>query len=293
MIISLANLNTCLPQGTKRKRLYLEQIKNQIYSQVKSQEWGAKEWNTDGAYGILRKRDGNRSDLVYIYNPKTGSETMRFAMRGEFEGNNALSNAVILKKSELKRLAGADQHNEAFVFTTVRHPDERITSAYSTMIHRLHEKGWAHRNEVSYNITPWPESSTDISAWEDHFQSMVHTWMETIARFGWGHSDFWWDQHLIPQYEYLRGYNISHICCTDSLEECFPMIGIPKPKIIQNSYEKAKFMPEKKFQSFEMLRKETKSLIHELYRDDYVMYDIFCGNVGKKNALKFACTQQL
>lgn len=177
------------------------------------------------------------------------------------------------------------------MFTTLRHPEERIASAYSTMIKRLHGKGWAHRNKVPFNIILWPASKTDISSWNKHFRCMVHKWMETIDKFGWDHGDFWWDQHLIPQYEYLKGYNISQICCTDSLERCFLEIGIRQPSIIRNLYEKANFMPEKKIQSFGLLRDDTKSLVRKLYKDDYRVYDTFCG--AGRNDLNFATTQQL
>jgi hypothetical protein len=273
LVILTALLNylafTVQQQLPTTRSQYLELIRTGSYSIVKNQEWGDKTWNEEGEYGILRRH--KKTNLVYIYNPKTGSDTIRFAMRGEVERSHKSSQGIILNKTELQKCS------DAFIFTTVRNPEERIASAYSTMMHRLYERGWAHHNDLQLNITPWPQTSTDIQAWEDHFRQMVHVWMSTINRYGWDHPDLWWDQHLIPQYEYLKGYNISYICCTDRLDRCFSKIGLRPPKVVRNSYEKAAFMPEKKFQKFDLLKAETQMLVRKLYKDDYDIYDIFCG----------------
>ena len=262
---------------SKQKRVLLQEIRAASYSTVKSQEWGDKSWSEHGEYGILRKGVSLKtsSNLIYIYNPKTGSDTIRYALRGEVERSNKLSKGIILNKTDLQRL----QHS-SFVFTSVRHPEERITSAYSTMVNRLYQKGWAHNRDVQYNITRCPESSTDISAWEDHFRQMVHEWMTTVDIFGWNHPDLWYDQHLIPQIEYLKGYNISLVCCTNAMERCFSNIGLNQPKIVRNSYEKASFMPVKKFQKFDLLTEESKALVRKLYADDYILFNTFCESNG-------------
>jgi hypothetical protein len=41
------------------------------------------------------------------------------------------------------------------------------------MMHCLYERGWAHHNDQQLNITPWPQSTKDILAWEDHFHQTV------------------------------------------------------------------------------------------------------------------------
>ena len=127
VLLMINNVNVC---STTKLTLSLNHIQSSPYSIVKSQECGDKSWNEHGEYGILRKQ--NTSDLIYIYNPKTGSDTVRFAMRGQVNRSNKLSKGIVLNKTELQQL-----HNQDFVFTTVRHPEERITSAYSTMVNRL------------------------------------------------------------------------------------------------------------------------------------------------------------
>ena len=254
VVIMINNINAC---DATRLTLSLNHIRSSPYSIVKRQECGDKSWNEHGEYGILRNQ--NTSNLIYIYNPKTGSDTVRFAMRGQVERSNKLSKGKVFNKTELQNL-----HNRDFVFTTIRSPEERITSAYSTMMNRLSTRGWAHRGNLQYNITRWPNSSTDIPAWEEHFRQMVHVWMTVIAEFGWENNNFWWDQHLIPQYEYLKGYNISYICCTNALDRCFSKVRLDPPTIVRNSYEKAAFMPNEKFQSFHLLKKETKALVRKL-----------------------------
>ena len=106
----------------------------------------------------------------------------------------------------------------------------------------------------------------------------MHVWLTTIDKFGWNHSQIWWDQHLIPQYEYMKGYSISHICCTNALDICFQRIGLEPPKMKRNSYEKATFMPEKKFQQFDLLTEETKALVRKLYANDYDLCKLYCAN---------------
>jgi hypothetical protein len=86
---------------TTTRSQYLKLIQTGSYSIVKNQEWGDKTWNKEGEYGILRRH--KKTNSVYIYNPKTGSDKIRFAMRGEVEHSHKSSQGIILNKTELQK----------------------------------------------------------------------------------------------------------------------------------------------------------------------------------------------
>lgn len=210
---------------------------------------------------------------VYIYNPKTGSSAVRNAMKPE---------GIMMKKAETRKSAGVQ---DSFVFTTIRHPEERLVSAYGTLLNRYSlRKGklwWAHEDHNSGSVThdylPMPQSPTDIQSWKLHFQDSLHMWLKTVNNAGWDNPSFSWNIHLIPQIDHLRGYNISYIACSEYLSGTLTALGLRNPgRRNRNEHAKGK-MPTTKFQSFDLLRHETKELVRKLYHDDYALYNTFCG----------------
>lgn len=95
---------------------------------------------------------------------------------------------------------------------------------------------------------------------------------------GWQHKYCSWNEHIVPQIEFLKGYNLSFIGCLDSVNETFAKIhlNVSSEKTKGNSYEHTRNMPAEKFQSFDLLDLETKTLVQKVYHEDYELYRTFC-----------------
>ena len=264
---------------TNEQFIFLDQLQRMEYSQVKIEydKRPFRTWSTAGVPAtVTTSNDGTL--FVYMHIPKTASSHVTAAMRST--GSNMPSKAKTRELATLK---------DSFVFTTIRHPEDRLASAYGSIITRYLKRishGWAHElvsttdsssSLVPLDFLPIPESPTDITAWEQHFIDSIHQWLETVNNVGWDHPNFYWEHHFLPQIDNLHGYPVSYIVCPEKLDDTLLALGMEPSSGLQNAHEHVEDrMPRNKFQKYEMLREETKELVRKLYYDDYVMYNTFC-----------------
>mmetsp|Transcript_22099 Transcript_22099/g.34709 ORF Transcript_22099/g.34709 Transcript_22099/m.34709 type:complete len:110 (+) Transcript_22099:575-904(+) len=105
--------------------------------------------------------------------------------------------------------------------------------------------------------------------------------MRSVKENGWNTTNFLWNVHIVPQVEFMRGLNVSHIGCVGSINETltkFDLTGGAGTKVKKNQYEHNEKMPSKKFGSYAMLSVETKTLIREVYEEDYALFESLCTN---------------
>ena len=110
--------------------------------------------------------------------------------------------------------------------------------------------------------------------------------MNAVKMNGWNNTKFHWNEHIIPQVEFMRGLNVSHIGCIGSLNETLAKLhllddgggggGVDEEGVRMNQYERNDKMPSLKFGSYALLSVETKALIREVYEEDYALFDSLC-----------------
>lgn len=209
-------------------------------------------------------------NLAYVMIPKSGS--------------TATKNAIKFTSGKIEKvwLSSADgtalTNYNPFIFTVIRHPGERIASAYSTIMSR-----YGGRFSHNKNFSPTPDNTTDIAAWSLHFSESIRLMMNTVKQIGWNTTLLFWNVHIVPQVEFMRGLNISHIGCLHSINETLKQMHLgPLQNFKTNIYEHTDNMPTEKFASYDLVDEETKTLMKELYAEDYKLYEETCVDSNTK-----------
>jgi len=231
---------------------------------------------------LLRRIDSTTklkryNNLAYIMIPKAGSSTMK----------NKLSSKGWTETVRLSPPTGRRRRStlDPLIFTMIRDPGERVVSAYSTIMARGKSFGYARKTNLYLPKTP--KNTTAASAWEEHFQKSIWKMMNAVKTNGWNNTKFHWNEHIIPQIEFMRGLNVSHIGCIGSLNETLAKLhllddvdggggGDEEEEVRMNQYERNDKMPSMKFGSYALLSVETKALIRDVYEEDYSLFDSLC-----------------
>ena len=206
-------------------------------------------------------------NLAYLFVPKAGSSAMK----------STLQNAGLTRQVWLSPTTGTSAL-DPLVFTMIRDPGERVVSAYSTLVSRYN----GHFAGVTRLSLPnAPKNNTD-AAWKKHFQQSIWKMMNSVKKNGWNNTNIHWNEHIIPQVEFMRGLNVSHIGCIGSINETLAKLNLlgTEKKVSSNQYEHNSEMPSVKFGSYDMLSLETKALIREVYDEDYALFDSLCTENG-------------
>ena len=232
---------------------------------------------------LLRRFDINTTknnmqrynNLAYVMVPKAGSTTMKNKLNSE-----GWTETVWLSPITTGRKTTWDP----LIFTMIRDPGERVASAYSTIMAR----GRNYARNTYLSLPKTPKNTTAVSTWEEHFQKSIWKMMTSVKKNGWNNTKFHWNEHIIPQVEFMRGLNMSHIGCIGSINETLAKLhllgdddnaaGDQEEVVRMNQYERNNKMPLVKFGSYNMLSDETKALIREVYEEDYALFDSLCSN---------------
>ena len=213
----------------------------------------------------------NISDLLYIYVPKAASTTIKKVLAREARKKNWR----MTKNVHIKKL----NTSKSTLFSVIRHPYDRIASAYSTLTSRMKGLAGMCKDTNFQIIAPHtPQNTSNIQEWEEHFRQSLTTWLEGVIQSGgFKNKSCNWDVHFAPQIEFLKGYPVRHIGCTQTLSTTFDFLNITKTlSTVANAYENNRKMPKKKFQSHALLSKYTKELIDRVYEEDFWLFNTFC-----------------
>lgn len=221
-----------------------------------------------GIAQLLHYNGCNRT-LAYLLMPKAGSTTIRSAMR---ESKHGTETGFLYPED------GTSETNyDPLIFTVIREPTARLVSAYSTITSRKDRYGLINGQE--YFFPPTPNSNADAELWKKHFQESMSMMLRTVKSFGWENTpsvDSHWNEHIVPQAEWIKGLNVSHIDCVPNLNGVLNKYDLPEPTK-DNSYEhNNNTMPKEKYASYDLLDEDTKALIVELYADDKALYESIC-----------------
>jgi hypothetical protein len=208
--------------------------------------------------------------LAYLMIPKAGSTLVKSTMAGTGE----------VEPMWLSTVHGMDTtNNNPFVFTLMRHPGERIVSAYSTIMSRREGVyGWINEDPISF-----PEAPADVNdkaAWIQQFKKSIHDMMVSVRENGWYNANkhVVWNAHIIPQVEFMRGIHVSFIGCVGKIHEALGkfQLDTSSQQIENNAYEHSDNMPAQKFASYNLLDDETKALVREIYAEDFKLFLSTC-----------------
>jgi hypothetical protein len=235
-------------------------------------------WRRKLEFGKARGRkvgfleSGGRNQLKLVFNFVLGCLAWAFENAIKFTSGK-------IEKVWLSSAYGIALTNyNPFIFTVIRHPGERIASAYSTIMSR-----YGGRFSHNKNFSPTPDNTTDIAAWSLHFSESIRLMMNTVKQIGWNTTLLFWNVHIVPQVEFMRGLNISHIGCLHSINETLKQMHLgPLQNFKTNIYEHTDNMPTEKFASYDLVDEETKTLMKELYAEDYKLYEETCVDSNTK-----------
>lgn len=203
--------------------------------------------------GLLAKNSG----LLYVSIPKSGSSTMKCNLQTE--------------SLHLDKMNTSDFHTLTFW----RHPMDRLVSAYSTMMSSPNYNGLfgiCHGREM---FAPRFPRKQDLKLWESHFQLTMKMWVDYVWVYGFENPNCKWNEHIVPQVEYIKTYDMKEIHCIDKMKDVLLEHDIIMGAIC-NSYEHTDKMPSKKFGTSQLLLKDTREKIHNIYDKDYEIYDKVC-----------------
>ena len=222
--------------------------------------------------GSVLKRS-NESDLLYIFVPKAASTTIKQLLAREAQEKNwRMAMNVHIQKLNTSK--------STLLFSVIRHPYDRIASAYSTLTSRTKGRAGMCKDTKFDIIAPHPPQKTsNIQEWEEHFRQSVTTWLEGVIQSGgFKNKSCEWDVHFAPQIEFLKGYPVRHIGCTQTLSTTFDFLNITtKSSPMANAYQNTNgILPKQKFQSHALLSNYTKELIDRVYEEDFWLFNTFC-----------------
>ena len=225
-----------------------------------------------GLAQFLYAKDCNQHEqctIAYVIVPKSGSTTIKNAME---ESTHDTEMGYLLPED------GTEATNfNPLIFTVLRDPRARIVSAYSTMMAR--ESRYGLINEKDYFFPKPPGDVTDMILWKQHFRLSLHEMLSTVKSFGWENKpsvDSHWNEHIVPQVEWIKGLNVSHIGCVDSMSDVLTKYGLSHPSEDNHYEHNITTMPKEKYASYDILDDETKALILELYDEDIKLFESTC-----------------
>ena len=205
-------------------------------------------------------------NLAYLFVPKAGSSTMKRTL--QIAGPT--QNVWLSPTTGISAL-------DPLIFTVIRDPGKRLVSAYSTIVARY---GGHFAGKTDLSLPATPNNTTDAAApeWKKHFQESIWQIMNSVKETGWNNTNFHWNEHVVPQVEFMKGLNVSHIGCLNHINETLAKLHLKDAgeNLQSNQYEHNSVMPSVKFSSYDMLSVETKTLIREVYDEDYALFDSFC-----------------
>ena len=225
-----------------------------------------------GLAHFLSAKDCNEHEqctIAYVVVPKSGSTTVKNAMEES------------IHDSEIGYLSPEDgteatQFNP-FIFTVLRDPRKRIVSAYSTLLAR--ESRYGLVNGKDYFLPKPPDDTTNTFLWKQHFRLSLHQMLSMVKSLGWENRpsiDSHWNEHIVPQVEWIKGLNVSHIGCVDSMSDVLTKYGLSEPSKDNHYEHNITTMPKEKYASYDLLDDETKALILELYDEDIKLFESTC-----------------
>ena len=225
-----------------------------------------------GSLGPFRHLAMYKESLVYIYIPKCGSSSMKTILKGEqveMDGFNATG---------------------CFTFSMLRNPRERIVSAYSSIMTR-DERGvlgvCEGKTRETYQAPPLPPVNASIDIWKEHLVMSVSYWINILEDVKLDSPDCSWDSHLIPQIEFIRGFNLSWLGCLEDVNQTYERMNqhattvhVSPSANKTNSYEHVKGMPSEKFQTVDLLPDSVIQGIDKVYAEDWALYRAVCGYIN-------------
>lgn len=253
------------------------------------------------AIGGALYRDGvSLPSLIYIFVPKAGSSTMKMAFSkvNQTAGGKMIYKEMIRLNTKVVDMGdgrvGPLKMSQFYTFSLLRDPRQRIMSAYSTIMNRDRSGSIGTcRTQTIKLLSPQMPQDKNPELWRTHFVSSMAQWLGNVRSFGWNSTDdCLWNVHIIPQVEFLKGYDLKHIGCVESIDNTMELMNISDIDAtsgsgdngaLRNHYEHNAAMPDEKFQSYDQLPERTKSLIEELYREDFELYDAFCGEISQNS----------
>ena len=230
-------------------------------------------------YMFRRCSTDNAYNVSYIRMPKSGSTSIR---------------------SLLPILSDDCQ---GFVFTFIRHPLYRLTSAYTTIADI--------RNEIAYKPrifgVPLPQQNDTMDVWRKHFNEEINVILKTMMAHYNNDSSFVWNQHLVKQTDMIRAANVNTLdyigCLYDFNEHTssdtkikmkkmtmadfrhvhqqtkMPSFAIKEmPKLHDHRDSNGGKVPKNaaEYRHVKYLTKENKQLAVEFFKDDIEMFDKYC-----------------
>ena len=225
------------------------------------------------------------NNLLYINIPKSGSTFIGSSLRAENKRNkNSAKEDNTIASIEYTTNLGDFNTSEYTTFTMLRSPQERLISAYSTIMTRYHgivgtctfvspQEG----KTINVGSPPAPNTN-DTTQWKSHFTTAIDTWLQSFHKYGFNNPNCKWNEHIIPQVEFIKGSDIKYIGCTERAHDTLMALNISynSSSTADNSYERNIRMPKEKFQSYDLLTNNAKKLLDEVYADDYVAHRCFC-----------------
>jgi hypothetical protein len=170
-------------------------------------------------------------------------------------------------------------NNNPLIFTLIRDPGQRVVSAYSTIMSRR-EGIYGTINGVPARFAQSPDDVNDMAAWTQQFKQSIHLMLLSVKEHGWynANTNPIWDEHILPQVEFMRGLNVSFIGCVNKINEALDKFQLQpsSQQVYDNAYEHNDNMPVQKFASYDLLDEETNLLLRDLYADDYKLFLSTC-----------------
>ena len=125
---------------------------------------------------------------------------------------------------------------------------------------------------------PPAPNTNNTTQWKSHFSSAIDTWLQSFHKYGFNNPNCKWNEHIIPQLEFIKGSDLKYIGCTETAHDTLTALNISynSSSSVDNSYERSIWMPVEKFQSYDLLTSNAKKLLDEIYAEDYVAHRCFC-----------------
>ena len=256
------------------QEVFLESIKDMNATSVKLVD------RHNRALRITRPDPPN--NLLYINIPKSGSTFMGSSLRAESKRYNSVEEEDTIASIEYTINLADFNTSEYTTFTMLRSPHERLISAYSTIMTRYHGIVGTctfvpQRKTINVGSPPAPNTN-NTTQWKSHFTSAIDTWLQSFHKYGFNNPNCKWNEHIIPQLEFIKGSDLKYIGCTETAHDTLTALNISynSSSSVDNSYERSIWMPVEKFQSYDLLTSNAKKLLDEVYAEDYVAHRCFC-----------------